>query len=412
MRRRRQVNKLNQALLTGSIFLVSAYCTPLAANDLNQTSAPISDLLPGYDVSGLPGNYGIFTDTDNSDLLGDQNRWSIEGYLNLDFRDIDIDGDTSRSPLPFDGNHQFTEFGAQFFRESSSGQRWSGELAGIANDSLYRGADNGVTIERFHTEWSAPGNDRSLRLRSGDFQASWSPRSLQRSLKGLQAELQTNQSWFGTQHSLQFISGIESPNFRELDDDRGWFNGVSSLWKSNTSSVIVNLLNHQRDDAPGQADDEQWLVSLGAEHRLRFGESIDVNIEGELAFLDRDNDSLSDQNSRGAFIAVNARISKILGFDARYEDYDPDFVPVGRSVVNDRRSQEFRLHWDLFPGLRSSVRLQEFIDQRNSANPRTSRTLGANLSGRFTVFNTETNLSVSAFNVAVVVASAAFKLSS
>lgn len=395
------MRKISSLLVGGFSLLSCVYHTPLVANDLNQTSSQYSsqsEFLPGYDLSDLPHNYGIFTNTDDDSLLTDQGDWLIEGYLNLDARYIDLEGDRSRSPLPFDGSQQFAEIGAQFLRESANGQRWSGELAGIINDSEYRGAETGVTLERFHTEWSAPGVGRSLRLRGGDFQASWSPRSLQRALKGVQAELQTNQSWFGTQHSLQFISGVESPDFRDLNSDRGWFNGVSSLWRANTGSVIVNLLNHQGGDLFGRVDEDQWLVSVGAEQRLNLSERIVLNVEAELSYLDRDNDALTDQDSGGAYFALNGRIGKALGFDARYEDYDADFVPAGRSIVNDRRSQELRLNWNLTPGLRSSLRLQEFIDQRGSANPRTTRSVGGNLAGNIRVFDSPMSLNLNAFS--------------
>lgn len=392
------MTKISSPALAALLILGCAYHSPLAANDLNQSSSSQSEFLPGYDLSDVPINYGVFTDTDDPSSLAGQGDWLIEGYLNLDARYIDIDGDRSRSPLPFDGNQQFAELGAQFFRELANGQRWSGELAGIVNDSDYRGSDNGVTIERFHTEWSAPGVASSLRFRGGDFHASWSPRSLQRALKGVQAEVQSSQAWFGAQHSLQFISGVESPNFRDLNSDRGWFNGVSSLWRADTSSVIVNVLNHQGGDAFGQADEDQWLVSLGAEKQLALSDRIFLNIEGELSYLDRDNDALDDQDSGGAYLALNGRVGKAISFDARYEDYDADFVPAGRSVVNDRRSRELRLNWNLNAGLRSSVRLQEFIDQRDSLNPRTTRTVGGNLAGNVKLFNSAMSLNVNAFS--------------
>ena len=349
----------------------------------------VRDLLP-------ENHYGVFVADEELDhsFVNAADGWGASGFVGLNTNYVDIGGDQTRSPLSFDGDHSYIESDLQFSKDDQQGNRFSGSLGAIINDSQYRGVENGLILERGYLEWDRVAGKLPTRIRGGDFFAAFSPRIVQRPLKGLSAELQNLDSWFGTRHSLQSISSVNGSTYRDLSIDDGWFNGISSLWVGERGSLILNALHFE--DALNNQKRSQRLTGIGLERKFTPSEEIEVTLESELANL-REKREEDVRSGTGLFSALNAKLGQRVIISAQIEDYDESFNPVGGSIISNRRTREGRIRWST-NNVRTTLRAQEFIDRQHSENPLTTRIVGLNVSGGGNLGNQRINVFFDGFS--------------
>lgn len=315
--------------------------------------------------------------------------WSITGSNTLRVEHYDIDGNRGAGPYLFDGPQAYDEIGLTASRAFSPWDRLRIQLYGVLNDSDYRSRDKGIvpermTITRENGEGAVP-----YRVEAGDTFAYFSYRTLQRSLKGLQVELQP-----GAGQSLVFLAGVNQPYWRHVQKDDDLTAGASWLMALGPATQVgANFVHNARqaDEAAGTPDRDQDVISLTGDHAWEAG-THRLRVEGEVAGFRGDHDgSLAatgtdgrDRRGQGYFAQLSGRdAASPLDYRLRFEQYDRDFRPNGAVILFDRRAIEAFAGWRFPGGLSLRGRAQEFNDARESGNAQKTRTAGANLSGPF-----------------------------
>lgn len=317
--------------------------------------------------------------------------WSVTGSHTLRAEHYDLGGNRLAGPYQFAGSQVFDEFSLAATRAFSPWDRLRVQLYGVANASDYRSRDTGIVPERLSVLRENGEGAVPYRVEAGDYFANFSYRTLQRSLKGLQVELQP-----GEGRSLVLLTGVNQPSWRHLQKDDDFSNGASWLMSFGTASRLgANFVHNARqaDPAAGTLDRRQSVYSVTGEHAWQAG-SQKLRVEGELAGLRGDHDGAfdasgvrldgQDRRGQGVFAQLTGRDAVLpLDYRLRFERYDRDFRPNGAVILPDRRSLEAFAGWRFAGGLALRGRAQEFLDALESGNRQKTRSFGANLSGPF-----------------------------
>ncbi|MBN8531273.1 MAG: hypothetical protein J0L97_05370, partial [Alphaproteobacteria bacterium] len=155
--------------------------------------------------------------------------WEIYGNNTARYEAYDIGGDPSASPYPHRGSHMYDEFDVNFARQFSPYRRLRGQIFGLVNGSDYRQIDDGLVPERLNIQFENGESSIPYRVEAGDFFANLSYRTMQRSLKGAQVELQPDFGNPQRRHSILFFSGAQQPYWRHFDASEDYHNGASWL---------------------------------------------------------------------------------------------------------------------------------------------------------------------------------------
>jgi len=317
--------------------------------------------------------------------------WSLSGSHTLRVEHYDLGGNRLAGPYLFDGVQAFDEVSLTATRAFSAWDRLRVQLYGVANASDYRSRDDGLVPERLSVVRENGEGAVPYRVEAGDYFGYFSYRTLQRSLKGLQVELQP-----GEGQSLVLLTGVNQPSWRHLQKDDDFSHGASWLMAIGTATKFgANFVHNARqaDPALGTLDRRQSVYSVTGEHAWQAGAQ-KLRIEGEVAGLRGDHDGAfdatgaridgQDRRGQGVFAQLSGRDAVLpLDYRLRFERYDRDFRPNGAVIQPDRRSLEAFAGWRFPGGLALRGRAQEFLDAFESGNRTKTRTLGANLSGPF-----------------------------
>lgn len=322
--------------------------------------------------------------------------WQIAGSNTLRLEHYSVQGDPYSGPYPIVGNQYYDEFNLNFMRQITSFDKLSAQFYGVANDSAYRATDRGIVPERVNITREKGDGDLPYRVEAGDYLANFSFRTLQRSLKGAQIELQPLPSEAGTRQSFLLVSGINQPSWRHVQDKSDWTNGVSWLVETGPQTHFsANLVHDLRpaDFALGTLERKQTVASVTGEHSWKWGSQA-LRIESELANLHGDYDAYHDasgayidgldRNGNGAFVQLSGKpATDPLDYRLRYERYDSNYRPVGAVITPDHESEEAHVGWRFMSGLALRGRAQRFVDGLQSGNEMTTTTYGINWAGPF-----------------------------
>ena len=291
------------------------------------------------------------------------------------------------SRYEYSRNHDATPVypvsGSQAYIEARwrSSMRWSDyhsldtRLLVYANDSDLRG-DGGLVLGNAAIEWQNGSTGLPWRLTAGDHFGRFSQRSLQQSLKGLALELQP-----GSQHSIQFLSGVAGQQYADLDVDRRRYDGVSWLYSPFRATRLgFNWVRYSDETGAPSAGAglEQDTRSVFLDSRFPWaGQQIALQLEW--ASSDGRVDPLNPtQSARG-----DGRFAQLTGqkgvfdYHLRFEDNDRDFRPAGGLAAPDRRNREARLGYR-FGQVTLETRWQSLETER-STNGLSTRLVGARL---------------------------------
>ncbi len=314
--------------------------------------------------------------------------WSVSGTNTIRLEEYAIAGDETSSIFPFEGFQPYDELSVRFARADSPYDRWRGEFVGLLNESDYRSPNDGIVLERFNLTREKGDGSLPHRLEVGDYFGYFSYRTLQRTLKGGQIDLQPRGGWAGERHSVQVLSGFVNPSYRDLDPLEDYYNGASWLvshpdW-GNFSLNGVHNIRKSDPDAGRSADVSQGVISAAAERGFTMG-THGVSLEGEIAGFLGDAQSgttvREDERDIGYFAQLSGRDQGPLSYGARFEYYGRDFRPNGAVIVPNRRTYELRSAWRFDDGQRLRGRLQRFTDDVESAVSLDTKVAGVTLTG-------------------------------
>lgn len=324
--------------------------------------------------------------------------WQISGSNTLRLETYQVRGDPLAGPYRFTGGQHYDEFNVNMWRRFSPYDTVRAQFYGVANDSAYRASDQGLVPERVNVTREKGDSAIPYRFEAGDYFAYFSFRTLQRSLKGAQIELQPAPGDSALRQSVLLVSGANQPNWRHVQARDDWTNGISWLVESGAQTRFsANLLRNLRQADPilRTLDRSQTVASLTGDHAWRWGAQR-LRLEGELAGLRGDHDgslnstgamtpaSGQDRRGNGAFLQFAGQAATDpLDYRLRFERYDRDFRPAGAVIAPDRRSGEAHLGWRFAGGLALRGRAQQFIDALESGNELRNNTYGVNLAGPF-----------------------------
>ncbi len=273
--------------------------------------------------------------------------------------------------------------GSQAYIEARwrSSMRWSNyhsldtRLLVYANDSDLRG-DGGLVLGNAAIEWQNGSTGLPWRLTVGDHFGRFSQRSLQQSLKGLALELQP-----GSQHSIQFLSGVAGQEYADLDVDQRRYDGVSWLYSPFQSTRLGFNWVRYRDEAAAsvsRARLEQDTHSIFLDSRFPWaGQQMALQLEWARAegSVDPLTPTLSARGD-GRFAQLSGRRG-VFDYHLRFEDNDRDFRPAGGLAAPDRRNREARVGYK-FGQATLEARWQSLETER-STNRFSTRLVGARL---------------------------------
>jgi hypothetical protein len=328
---------------------------------------------------------------------GPPDGWQISGSNTVRLEDYWVKGDPNAGPYRYTGGQYFDDFNLNLLRQPSPYDSWKGQLFGVLNDSAYRSPYNGLVVERVNLTREKGDGALPYRVEAGDIFAYFSFRTLQRSLKGLQLELQPVPSGSGFRQSVVLVAGVNQPSWRHLDAKDDMTGGLSWLLETDATHGSANIVYdfRQADPTTGALDRRQTVASLAGDHSWLWGKQR-LRVDTEVAGLWGDTDghdtatgpsSPQDGQGRrgfGAFAQASGQSAAgPLDYRLRYERYDNDFRPANAVITPDRESGEAHAGWRFASGLTLRGRVQLFTDAWQSGNDLKTRTYGLNLSGPF-----------------------------
>lgn len=328
-------------------------------------------------VQAADGSGGLFDD------------WEIYGTNTLRADHFDVRGPGAQSPYPFEGPMIYDELGLGLERRDRDYARWRAQIFGVLNANRYRSLDDDFVPERLNLTREVGDSAVPYRVEVGDYFSYLSYMTQQRSLKGVQIELQPR---FGRRvDSFILFAGANEPQWQDLTFGDDYSGGASYLL--NTEALghwnFSAVYNHRSGRAAiGTLDRDQVVASAGVERNLRVGSEIWI-LEGEYAHFDGDHDGVTtsvdgqERTGKGYFIEMTGLSDALpLDYRLRGERYTKHFRPRGGVISADRRSAEMHAGWRFDSGLRLRGRWQLFDDLFQSLRRELeTRVGGVNLSG-------------------------------
>lgn len=331
--------------------------------------------------------------------------WEINGSNTLRIDQYGEKGDPDTSPHPFLGAQTYDDFSLNFTKQSTPYNTWRGRAIGTVNNSNYRSEDFGLVLERLSLSHENGEGRLPHRLDFGDFFGFFSFRTLQRSLKGMQVEIQPQfQTSLGERHSFQMLAGGNFPTYAEGRPADDFYVGTSWLAATPDSSLSTNFVYNYREENKGSLtpSQNQVVYSVAGEHKAVVkGQTL--TFKGELSHFSGDqagtgtNLSTSSGDS-GYFAQVSGRSKLPLTYRFRFEEYGQDYRPNGGAVTANRRTLDSRAGWRFENGLALNARVQQFTDALESDNKTDTDVFGVDLSGPVpTALVKDLNMSLNAF---------------
>jgi hypothetical protein len=306
--------------------------------------------------------------------------WHISGQnvLHLDY----YDSTGPSGAYQHEGWRPYNDLNLQFQNRSNPYNVLKGYFSGTINGSPYRSNEYGLVPERFNLNQENGDAALPYRLDLGDYHGFQTPRILQRSLKGVQVELQPGSLW-GANHSLLIQGGSVARDY--LDNRRGdnLFGGGSWLLNWDKTRASLNFLYNRVASQPGTPELRQHVAGLALSRNFSLLDQKLV-LDAEWNHLRGEGPSggaaLTDEG-QGRFAQIQGRATIPLTYSLRYEDYDAAYAPRGGVVSAGRRSFDGRAGWQSAAGYSITGRGQYFRDGIGSSTVTDTGVAGLGVSG-------------------------------
>ncbi|RPJ55744.1 MAG: hypothetical protein EHM12_11630, partial [Dehalococcoidia bacterium] len=155
--------------------------------------------------------------------------WTLSMENTARYENYDFWGDPAGSPYQSLGGQFYNEMTTSFSRRFSDFESFQGRFDLLYNDSRYRSRHNGFVLERGNLTWEKGNAPAPFRTQLGDSFSFMSIRTIQRSLKGFQLELQPAFSSSERKQSLLFFTGAGTDDYRDFTPLNNLFSGGSYL---------------------------------------------------------------------------------------------------------------------------------------------------------------------------------------
>ncbi|PIR00327.1 MAG: hypothetical protein COV66_07540 [Nitrospinae bacterium CG11_big_fil_rev_8_21_14_0_20_45_15] len=312
--------------------------------------------------------------------------WSFSGQNTLKMEEYVRNGKKSGSPYPFVGFQLSNDYNLNAKRKISPYEDVEIQAFGVINDSEYRSTENGMVLERGKIQWQKGDANIPLKMEVGDFFGQQTSRTLQRSLKGIQLELQPEFNVEGQEHSIQFFSGVSKGAYRDLEKNVELFSGASWLMqdKQYGSFTFTTVHNYKENTLARNIERNQVVSSLAWGRKFQLYNLFQFEAEGELAksFSDAGTNGTGREDDKGIFGQINGKMMNLpLTYRIRYEYYGDDFRPGGATISSDQETKEAHLGWRFDNGMQVRTRLQRFTTNVESSNTTDTDVWGLNVNG-------------------------------
>lgn len=308
--------------------------------------------------------------------------WSISGYNTYRVDNYEDSGNISSSPYPNRGFQQFDDFNIQLSREVSEYENIEAQISGTVDDSEYRTSEEGVIFERGYINWEKGDGAIPFRAELGDFFGNQTLRTLQRSLKGVQLDLQPD-FLFPTPHSIQLFGGVTNSTYRSFSDNKDFFTGASWLVPETKFGVLaLTAVNNTTQSTLTTPRLNQTVYSMAWSKEATYWKQ-KIELEAEYGFLSGDVSTTElNKHDNGFFTQLRGRSENIpLTYRVRHERYGDDFRPNGSSITPNQRASEIHLGWRFTTGLSVRARLQTFRTNWKTANYTDRDVVGLTIGG-------------------------------
>ncbi len=319
--------------------------------------------------------------------------YSISGQITGVFEHYRRSGDETQAAYSFLGDHPYVELSAFGQAQLSRYERVQAQVFGVYSKSLYRNVDySEIIIERATAKWEKGDGIIPFRAEAGDFFGNLSLRTLQRSLKGGQIEIQPQFPNPQIKSSLVLFSGQPDSIYRGIEFGEEVYAGASYLISSPLGDLSLNAVHNYResDDLTTAPRRDQTIYSVAGETQIDVANQA-LTFEFEAAQFNgaygtSGTSLVEGKKDYGLFTELSGRSRAVpLTYSVLFERYGQDFRPRGGSVSADRETKEARAGYRLPNGLLVKGRLQQFKDALESDNPSTTNTAGLDLIGPFNV---------------------------
>lgn len=313
--------------------------------------------------------------------------WQVGGSLTTALEGFSDAGDPGQSPFAERTVFGFMEADLNLSRQVSPFERISGQFFGVLVDHPFRSNFDGFVAERAKAEWEKGDGAVPFRLEAGDIFALTTARTSQRSLKGLQLEIQPRIGILpGWNHSLIGFWGINQATYRQVDFDDDQTVGASWLMSRGRGgnlafSLVTNRLGVGANNVA--VERVQTVGSIAADRAFDLrGQALEW--KGEVGYLFGDDlaGNRLDETGAGLFTEVRGRDQSLpLDYSIRFDQFDSDYRPNGAAVSAGRRSFSGNAGWRFDGGLALRGRARWDRDGFGRANHTDTYSSGLNLAG-------------------------------
>lgn len=350
-------------------------------------------------------NDNEFNLKNNKTNIEKESPWYIYGNASARVEYYDNRGDPNQALYFSEGGQPYGEFEIHADKRVSPDEQIKSQAFFLANDSDYRSETQNLQAEQLNLMWEKGDAQIPFRLEAGNYYSYLSYRTIQRSLKGLQFELQPETNSATKRQSLLFFTGTPGSNYQSLDPEDNLYAGASWLVSYEGQSFLgINFVNHRVDNeySTDNISRHQQVVSLvGYTEAEIYGQRL--GFETEIGYMTGDDTSgdttFLDEQDFGILFELTGRSNHLpLSYSARYEKYGEFFNPAAAVNQSNWKNLEFRVNWQFESGPQLTGRIQSFSEDMDSANPKDTDTVGVSLTGPVLAGNkTIFNLDADAF---------------
>jgi hypothetical protein len=317
------------------------------------------------------------------------NGWRLSGRNSFHSNYYDSEGDPANSSYAHKFGQVYNDLSLNVEKDFSSYHRVRGNIAGVINDSKYRYDRNGFTIERFNLTQEQGETALPYRLELGDTYGFFTPRTIQKSIKGGQIEFQPIQKFMGAYNAVQVIIGDGAArDYRDSLSEDTYFGGSWLLqWKK--TGLTFNYAGNKTQSNPDTSTPGlyQGVAGVAINHLTSiFSQRLEIDSEftrfkGNPAGTGAGADDI-DQGANTFFLKLAGKsIDFPITYNLRYEDYGLGYQPKGASVSQDRQIIDTNVGYQFARGLNFRLRRQFYRDNKATDNKTDTNVFGATLSG-------------------------------
>lgn len=342
-------------------------------------AAPTEPLGAAIDVSGVSPTEAAKPAVDRAILF--------RGDTLSRFDRFGADGNQAGQVFGNLGPQWYQDLSFSLEQQRSPFHRWFLDVSAVHNNSLYRSPRWGSELERLRFQQERGDVPLPYRLELGDIYANLSYRTMQRSLRGGQIDLQPKPRG-NERHSFLFLYGVADYDWNEVEQPNDRNAGFSWLYQKGEATKLgfhaaYNL--REGDATRNTLERDQRVFGLGLERTSQLG-GAPVLFEAEWARFSGDHDGRAglpngQDRDDGAIFAQISGGKRPFTYRLRYEANGQDFRPVAANVAPDRRSHEAYTSWELGRGRYLTARYQNYRNNWESINPLDSKTFGIGLRG-------------------------------